>query len=257
MILSHHRPVPALFVSPDAVRALREDAARLPVWTLDRRQEGDLMLLMAGGCAPLRGYMTQAQHDAVLAGAVLPWPVPLALAVDDEFGGRASPGGDIALGDRTGTALAIMSVTDRWGQGAVLLGGRVKGLHRSGHPTPNEIRGLWRGRNAARVLAIQPRHGDEIAQAVDRAVAVAVRMEAALLIQLLPGMRADAPPDAVVAALPAVAPDGPRRLPWQCAVARNFGATHLLADDGPVRDLTQPDHGATASWQPAMPDHSE
>lgn len=239
MIAPHHRPVPELFVSPEATRALQEDAVRLPSWRMDTGQEGELALLLSGGCAPLRGYMTQAQHGSILAGEILPWPVPLSLMVDDGFGKSAVPGGDIVLVNGKGAALAVMSVTDRWVQGGVLLGGRVKGLHRSGHPGPNALRDLWRRRNAARVLAVQPGQGTGIGAAVD----LARRMEAELLIQPLPGLCPDMPQDAAVAPLPMAPPDGARGLLWQQAVARNFGATHLLHDDGELCDLSGPDRG--------------
>ena len=77
--MTHQMPIRELYVSPDAATALLAEAASLPAWTLDARQAGELALLMNGGFAPLRGYMTEAEYRAVPDGA---WPVPLALQVD-------------------------------------------------------------------------------------------------------------------------------------------------------------------------------
>ena len=253
MIPDHHRPVPELFVSPEAIRALQEDAARLRAWTLEAGQAGELALLLTGGCAPLRGYMTQAQHDDILGGAVPPWPAPLALTVDEAFGQDIAPGQDIALCDREKRVLAVMSVTDRWGCGPVRLGGRVKGLRRPDHPGPNAMRALWRDRGAARVLAVvlavQPQDG----AAIRAAAGLARGLDAALLIQPAPGVQVDPPEGAVVAPLPVSPPEGPHRLVWQGAVARNFGATHLLvAEGGAARDLLDR-HRAVIGVQPVLP----
>ncbi|TBN41145.1 hypothetical protein EYE42_07125 [Paracoccus subflavus] len=249
MIPAHHRPIPELFVSPDAIRALQEDAARLPAWTMDQGQADELALLLTGGCAPLRGYMTQIQHDEVVGGAVLPWPAPLVLTVGDDLGNQVSPGEDIALRDRGGRVLAVMSVTDRWRTGPVRLGGRVKGLRRPDHPGPNGMRALWRARNAARVLSVQP--GD--AGDIGAAAGLARRLDAALLIQPFPGVHIDLPDDAVIAPLPIAPPEGPHRLLWQGAVARNFGATHLLVENDPAgRDLLDR-HRAAIGVRAVMP----
>ena len=119
----HQTPVRELYVSPDAATALQAEAEKLPAWMLDARQKGELALLMNGALAPLRGYMSEAEYSAVPDGA---WPVPLVLQVSADFSGRVQPGDDIALRDGGGV-VAVMSVTDAWGD-PVLLGGKVKGL---------------------------------------------------------------------------------------------------------------------------------
>ena len=45
------------------------EAEKLPAWMLDARQKGELALLMNGALAPLRGYMSQAEHSAVPSGS--------------------------------------------------------------------------------------------------------------------------------------------------------------------------------------------
>ncbi|MDQ1899858.1 transcription antiterminator BlgG [Paracoccus sp. WLY502] len=225
-----------LYVSPEAAGALLADSARLPAWTLDARQAGDLALLMNGAYAPLRGYMTQADHDAVQGGAVSPWPVPLALQVDADFAARVQPGDDIALRD-DGGVVAVMSVTDAWGDPA-LLGGKVKGLRRPvvGSMTPNALRTLFADRGKARVLGVQPDRPEQIAPALR----AARDLDALLLIQPLPGVAVDAPTDAVLSPLPVAPPTGPRAALWQALVARNHGATHLMLFDAAGRELYRP-----------------
>ncbi|WP_374298719.1 transcription antiterminator BlgG [Paracoccus sp. (in: a-proteobacteria)] len=250
MTQSHHQPVRELYVSPDAAGALLAEAARLPAWSLDGRQAGELGLLMNGGLAPLRGYMTEADHRAVEQGAFAPWPVPLALQVSADFADRVQPGDDIALRDAGGAVLAVMSVTDRWGDPA-LLGGKVKGLQRPvGGMTPNDLRAMFRQRGIDRVLAIQPGHAVQVAPAAR----LAQRLGVALLIQALPGVAIDPPAGAILAPLPVPPPQGPGAVLWQGLVARNHGATHLVPDGDPeARDLYRR-HQDDIGVQMAIPD---
>lgn len=230
--MTHQTPIRELYVSPDAATALLAEAANLPAWTLDARQAGELALLMNGGFAPLRGYMTKAEYRAVPDGA---WPVPLALQVDADFAGRVQPGDDIALRDDCGI-VAVMSVTDAWGDPA-LLGGKVKGLRRLGDGmTPNALRALFRDRDADRVLAIQPGHACQI----DRAIRQARHLDAVLLIQPFPGVAVTPPADAILSTLPATPPAGSQAVLWQALVARNHGATHLMLSDAAAQDAYRP-----------------
>lgn len=232
----HHAPIRELYVSPEAASALGAEAEKLRSWTLDERQAGELALLMNGGFAPLRGYMTQADHQAVGGGGVAPWPVALALQVGGALARDVRPGDDIALRDGAGTVLAILSVTDRWGD-PVLLGGKVKGLGRpAGNRTPNALRALFRDQGAGRVLAVQPDHPDQVGIAADQAR----RLDALLLVQTLPGVVVDVPVDAVLAPLSVAPPPGPQAGLWQGMVARNHGATHLMLTDAAARQGYRP-----------------
>ena len=227
----HQTPVRELYVSPDAATALRTEAEKLPAWPLDARQRGELALLMNGGFAPLRGYMSQAEYLAVPDGA---WPVPLVLQVSADFSAGVQPGDDIALRDEGGV-LAVMSVTDAWGD-PVLLGGRVKGLRRPNGMTPNDVRALWREGGIDRVLAVQLDHADRVAPAAR----LAQDLDAALLVQPVAGVAVDAPAGAILAPLPMTVPTGLQAVLWQGMVARNFGATHLLLSDPAAQDIFRP-----------------
>ena len=227
----HQTPVRELYVSPDAATALQAEAEKLPAWMLDARQKGELALLMNGALAPLRGYMSQAEYSAVPDGA---WPVPLVLQVSADFSGRVQPGDDIALRDGGGV-VAVMSVTDAWGD-PVLLGGKVKGLRRPDSTAPNKVRALWRDGRIDRVLAVQPDHADQ----VRAAARLAQDLDAALLVQPMAGFAVDTPAGAILASLPVAPPPGPQAALWQGMVARNFGATHLMLSDAAAQDIYRP-----------------
>ncbi|MCJ1899065.1 MULTISPECIES: transcription antiterminator BlgG [Paracoccus] len=231
--LPHHQPIRALLVSPEAGQKLRAEAARMVAWDLTPRQSADLGLLIGGGFLPLRGFLTQADYDSVLAGMRLAsgalWPMPLALEVDADFAARVEPGEDIALRSPGGAVMAILSVTDKWSPngaegadlpgaaGPVCLGGPVKGLEGAGlegagdaHPGPNAWRARFRAQGCERVLACDPADA-----------AAAARLAGELGAELL-----------TVGAEPRHA--GPREALWQALVRRNHGATHLLLPADPA-----------------------
>lgn len=201
---SHHVPIRELFVSSDMAGALRADADRLPRWRLEGAQLRDLNLLLNGGFFPLKGYHTQADHDAIRDGLRMVsggfWAVPVALHVDADFAGQIETGQDIALLGREGEPVAIMSVTDLWpaASGGACLGGPVKGISA---PLPQA-----EGPNALRARAQR--------QDRQRVIACPADMEA--------------PGGALPLDLPAH-PDCPAREALHRAViARNFGATDFL-----------------------------
>ena len=189
-------PIRELYVSPDAAQHLKSEAGRMPSWDLTPRQICDLELMMNGGFTPLRGFLTEADYNAVLddmhltTGAL--WPIPVTLDVSAAFAEDLEPGTDIALRDQEGVILAIMSVTDKWQPekqteaekvfgtndpahpgvhylhhvaGPVYLGGPVKGVQAPTHydfrgrrDTPNELRAHFRKMGWRRVVAFQTRN---------------------------------------------------------------------------------------------------
>ena len=128
-------PIPELYVSADSAAKLKLEAGDLPSWDLTPRQICDLELLMNGGFNPLKGFLTEADYDRVVAEMRLAdgslWPMPITLDVSEAFADKVEAGQDIALRDQEGVILAIMSVTDRWSPGQ---GGRgQERLRRRGH----------------------------------------------------------------------------------------------------------------------------
>lgn len=225
-------PIRELFVSEAMAGALLRDAARLPRWILDPPQMRRLDLLMNGGFFPLKGYLTQADHQAVQEGLQLSsgmfWALPVSLEVDGEFAVQVEPGGDIALAGPDGALLAVMSVTDKWpadprGEGPVRLGGPVKGLAPS--PLAGTSPNARRAQGAAHVVALStddPRRGT-----------LRRRLEAAGIAHL----PMDPPP------LPGCAG---RLALMQAVLARNFGATELVVAEDLAGDALVARYGDRA-----------
>ena len=189
-------PIPELYVSHDSAQKLKHTAAGLISWNLTPRQVCDLELLMNGGFAPLKGFLSQADYDGVvenmrLADGTL-WPMPITLDVSEEFAAKVEPGQDIALRDAEGVILAIMSLGDKWvpnkpreaeqvfgaddlahpavnylhnTAGKVYLGGPITGIQppihydfRGRRDTPNELRATFRKLGWRRIVAFQTRN---------------------------------------------------------------------------------------------------
>jgi sulfate adenylyltransferase len=195
-MLHQFAPITELYVSSDSAYKLKTEAARLPSLDLTLRQICDLELLMNGGFNPLKGFLSQADYDAVLVsmrtadGAL--WPIPVTLDVSEEFAAKVEPGQDIALRDQEGVILATMTVTDKWvpnksreaelvfgaddkahpavnylhhKAGKVYLGGPVTGIQQPVHydfksrrDTPNELRAYFRKMGWTRIVAFQTRN---------------------------------------------------------------------------------------------------
>ena len=195
-MLHQFAPITELYVSSDSAYKLKTEAARLPSLDLTLRQICDLELLMNGGFNPLKGFLSQADYDAVLVsmrtadGAL--WPIPVTLDVSEEFAAKLEPGQDIALRDQEGVILATMTVTDKWvpnksreaelvfgaddkahpavnylhhKAGKVYLGGPVTGIQQPVHydfksrrDTPNELRAYFRKMGWTRIVAFQTRN---------------------------------------------------------------------------------------------------
>jgi sulfate adenylyltransferase len=189
-------PVPELYVSQSSARALKAEGAGLPSWDLTTRQICDLELLMNGGFQPLQGFLSEADYHSVLetmrleSGAL--WPIPITLDVSEAFAKKIAPGQDIALRDREGVILAILSVAAIWNPdkrheaekvfgtadvrhpgvrylmeqaGPVYLGGKITGLEAPVHydfrqfrHAPNELRSLFHKWGWRRVVAFQTRN---------------------------------------------------------------------------------------------------
>ena len=189
-------PIPELYVSYDSAAKLKVEAGDLPSWDLTARQLCDLELLMNGGFAPLKGFLTKEDYNGVVkdmrfADGSL-WPMPINLDVSDAFAEIVKAGQDIALRDPEGVILAILSITDKWSPdksveangvfgtddiahpavnylhntaGKVYLGGPVIGIqapvhydYRGRRNTPNELRTFFRKMGWRRVVAFQTRN---------------------------------------------------------------------------------------------------
>ncbi|MEM1278342.1 MAG: bifunctional sulfate adenylyltransferase/adenylylsulfate kinase, partial [Pseudomonadota bacterium] len=193
---SNTTPIPELYVSPESAAKLKHEAAALPSHDLTPRQICDLELLMNGGFAPLKGFLTEADYNSVVEDMRLGdgslWPMPITLDVGQSFADKIEAGQDIALRDPEGVILAIMSVTDKWSPdksreaesvfgaddkahpavaylhdqaGPIYLGGPITGIqqpvhydYKSRRDTPNEMRAFFRKLGWRRVVAFQTRN---------------------------------------------------------------------------------------------------
>ncbi|WP_295071644.1 bifunctional sulfate adenylyltransferase/adenylylsulfate kinase [Tabrizicola sp.] len=196
MYLQNHAPIPELYVSYDSAQKLKVEAGQLPSWDLTPRQICDLELLMNGGFSPLKGFMSEADYDGVVANMRTAdgtlFPIPITLDVSEAFADKVEPGQDIALRDQEGVILAILSISDKWvpnkaveaegvfgaddlahpavnylhnTAGKVYLGGPVIGIQQPVHydfkarrDTPNELRALFRKLGWRKIVAFQTRN---------------------------------------------------------------------------------------------------
>jgi sulfate adenylyltransferase len=189
-------PVPELYVSYESAQKMKSEAADLISWDLTPRQICDLELLMNGGFAPLKGFLSEADYNGVVkdmrltSGAL--WPMPITLDVSEKFAEGLELGQDIALRDQEGVILATLTVTDRWTPdkaheakhvfgaddqahpavnylhhqaGPVYLGGPLIGIQppvhydfRGRRDTPNELRAYFRKLGWRKVVAFQTRN---------------------------------------------------------------------------------------------------
>lgn len=98
---------------PDAVEALKKEAAGLKRIDLSAKQSCDVEMIGIGAFSPLHGFMKQADFDSVIENMTLTsgdiWPIPITLATDE---GRAKEGDRVALYAPNGVLQAVMTVEE-------------------------------------------------------------------------------------------------------------------------------------------------
>jgi sulfate adenylyltransferase len=255
--------------------ALPADLASWPAWTPDEARLGELELLLAGAFAPQRDYLPPSGD----AGVTGPWPLPVTLTVP----AGAVPDGSahLVLADPEGSPLAVLEITERAratapaGPGTdgappevVRLSGPVTALRAPEHGpframrrTPADVRAELATAGAP-VLALATR-GPVTQRHVGQLRHLRPAGARLLLLPLVAGpARVVGRPEALVRAVRAAArqlPDGtlvvPVPLPPQATaeqevlaraiVARAYGATHLLPEDGRAGGDARPVPGIT------------
>lgn len=118
LIAPHGGKLVNLLADAERAAALTQEAAGLPSWTLTPRQLCDVELLVTGGFSPLEGFMSRDDfegvcHEMRLKSGVL-WPMPITLDVTEEFARTLAPHRRLALRDREGALLAVLTVEDVW-----------------------------------------------------------------------------------------------------------------------------------------------
>ena len=87
-------------------------------WDLTTRQISDLELLLIEAALPLKSFVKQSEYQSILQTMRLPngqlCPIPLTLDVSVNFAETLTLGQEIALRDKEGVLLAIMTIEDIW-----------------------------------------------------------------------------------------------------------------------------------------------
>ena len=108
----------SLYVDSAENGKLKEAAQSLPSWDLSLRQQSVIELLMSGALSPLRGFMGQADYQAVLDKGQLAdgslWPLPVVFDVSDKCAEGLSAGTQLVLRDLEGVVIAILTVDEIW-----------------------------------------------------------------------------------------------------------------------------------------------
>lgn len=176
-------------IKPQATKALR-------ALNLSKRQLCDLECLLNGAFAPLTGFLTQDDYDAVcqtmrLSNGTL-WPMPITLDVSESFAASLALGESILLADDENTPLAVLTVESKWAPnkdlealsvfgttdkkhpavaylydeaGAWYLGGTIRRLSLPAHydfveyrHTPAQLKAIFKLYGWSRIVAFQTRN---------------------------------------------------------------------------------------------------
>ncbi len=118
LIEAHGGKLSKLVLDADASTELKNEAKLFPSWTLNDRQICDLEMILNGGFSPLNGFLNKADYNSVLDNMRLQngtiWPIPITLDVKEEFAQKINISDEIALKDKEGFTIAVMSVESIW-----------------------------------------------------------------------------------------------------------------------------------------------
>jgi len=118
LVEAHGGKLCNLVLDADASAALKNEAKSLPSWTLNDRQICDLEMILNGGFSPLTGFLNEADYNSVLENMRLQdgkiWPIPITLDVTEEFAEAINKSDEIALKDKEGFTIAVMSAESIW-----------------------------------------------------------------------------------------------------------------------------------------------
>ena len=214
-----------LYLDAQGAEEAKNRARDLRSWDLSERQLCDVEMLLCGAFSPLEGFLNQGDFDRVCremrleSGTV--WPMPITLDVGQAFADETEIGETVALRDREGVPLALMTIESKWTPdkkaeaervfgkadeahpavryllrqaGPVYLGGRLQGIEAPTHydfkhlrDTPKELRDRFKKLGWRRVIAFQTRNPMHRAHQ-ELTYRAAKRAEANLLIQPVVGM---------------------------------------------------------------------
>ena len=97
---------------------IKTDILQLKSWTLTDRQLCDIELILNGGFSPLDGFMNQDDYNSVCEKIRLDnnllWPIPITLDISNTLADKLETNEKIALRDKEGFAIALLTVNDIW-----------------------------------------------------------------------------------------------------------------------------------------------
>ncbi len=138
LIEPHGGKLLELLLKDEELEQATKEAINFPSITLTPRQLCDIELLLSGGFSPLKGFMSQQDYDSVLEDMRLTdgtlWPMPITLDVDEETAANHQAGDRIALRDRTGLLVAIITVSDIWQPDKAKEADKAFGTQDKAHP---------------------------------------------------------------------------------------------------------------------------
>ena len=255
----------------------------MPKLHLEARAISDLELIATGAYSPLDGFMTEADYQAVVSDMrlsnALPWSIPVTLPVARGQAQKLEKAGDVALFqndqlsavlhlsdiftyDKEREAKLVYRTTDPahpgvrvlYGQGDVLLGGRITLINRTANVSfpeyrrdPAQTRALFQERGWRRIVAFQTRNpvhraheyiqkcALEIADGLllhplvgetksdDIPADIRIRSYEAILSNYYPSSRT------VLSVLPAAMRyAGPREAIFHALIRKNYGCSHFI-----------------------------
>ena len=143
LINPHGGKLRYLVVDSDASAVLKQKAKSLPSWTLNDRQVCDLEMILNGGFSPLTGFLSEGDYNTVLGNMRLQdgtlWPIPITLDVTKEFSLNIDVSQEIALKDKEGFIIAVMSVESIWQPDKMVEANKVLLTTDEGHPAVNYL----------------------------------------------------------------------------------------------------------------------
>lgn len=134
----HGNELVDLLVDAETAESLKTESQGFLSVTLTQRQVCDLELLINGAFSPLRGFMNEADYNAVVNSMRLAdgtvWPVPIVLDVSEDFADRLEIGTRVALRDAEGFMPAVLTVGDIWKPDKAREAEMVYGTANDSHP---------------------------------------------------------------------------------------------------------------------------
>jgi sulfate adenylyltransferase len=219
-------------------------------------------LLLAGLYGPLRGFLSRADHDSVVARRRLadgtPWPVPVLLTVPSEVAAAAVDAGLLLLEDDEGHRRAQVRVSETWqtSDGTAVAGEVVPAAAENRLPATHDAAPVGPGQGAVLAVATdRPLLTADVRGVADAAEQMNARV--LLLGRVASPGELRLSPDALMTALAAALgmfpvgstvrpvplrrdPDAQRDLLLQAHVAAAAGATAVLAVDSAGDTMPDP-----------------